>query len=261
MRYLPECFGCLRNRKARELPTAQLNQVGQRGLDSQMFVSPAHKGPFTRAPASPTATYPSLWSHNARNETRMICVPDSQLLVRQDMEENVPKVWATASRAHLSRGFRFNSQPLTTAFTEQESIGGRAWPNVSFDTPQFDYAFTLWGNSTLGLLCYWWHSSRQVAGRGDMDYPLCRNPPRARLQHPQRRAAAPGRDDLRRVPRPTAPAGLPGRRGPPSCPPRPARHLHPARLRRTHLQSRPPPRRQMVRRAISPRRQAPPPRR
>ena len=133
-----------------------------------MFVSSAHKGPFTKAPASPTATYPSLWSHNARNETRMICVPDSQLLARPGMECKATQLWTTASRAHLSRGFRFNSQPLATAFTEQESIGGRAWPNVSFDNPRFDYAFTLWGNSTLGLLCYWWHSSRQVAGRGDM---------------------------------------------------------------------------------------------
>ena len=154
--------------KARELPIAQLGQVGERGLDSQLFISSAHKGPFTKAPASPTATYPSLWSHNARNETRMICVPDSQLLVRPGMESEATQLWATISRAHLSRGFRFNSQPLATAFTEQESIGGRAWPNVSFDNPQFDYVFTLWGNSTLGLLCYWWHSSRQVAGRGDM---------------------------------------------------------------------------------------------
>ena len=154
--------------QARELPMAQLNRVGQRGLDSQLFISAAHKGPFTKAPAIPTATYPSLWSHNARNETRMICVPDSQLLVRPGMESEATQIWATASRAHLSRGFRFNSQPLATAFTEQESIGGRAWPNVSFDNPRFDYAFTLWGNSTLGLLSYWWHSSRQVAGRGDM---------------------------------------------------------------------------------------------
>ena len=29
-----------------------------------------------------------------------------------------------------------------------------------------DYAFTLWSNSTLGLLLYWWHSSRQHSGRG-----------------------------------------------------------------------------------------------
>ena len=24
----------------------------------------------------------------------------------------------------------------------------------------------VWANSTLGLICFWWHSNRQVAGRG-----------------------------------------------------------------------------------------------
>ncbi len=153
---------------ALDLNMALLGSVGKLGLVDRDITGPAPRGPFDKAPASPTATYPALWNHNAKNETRLVCLPDSELLVRQGMEENVPRVWATASRAHLSRGFRFNSQPLAAAFTEQESIGGRAWPNVSFDNPHYDYAFTLWGNSTLGLLCYWWHSSRQVAGRGDM---------------------------------------------------------------------------------------------
>ena len=31
-----------------------------------------------------------------------------------------------------------------------------------------DYALTVWGNSTLGLLSYWWNSSRQQSGRGVM---------------------------------------------------------------------------------------------
>ena len=82
------------------------------------------------------------------------------------MEAKAAAVWATASRAHVSRDFRFNSQPLAAAFTEQESIGGRAWPNVVFGDTQFDYAFAIWGNCTLGMLSYWWHANRQVAGRG-----------------------------------------------------------------------------------------------
>ena len=45
-------------------------------------------------------------------------------------------------------------------------MGGRAWPNVRFPDNRFDYAFTLWSNSTLGLLLYWWHSNRQHSGRG-----------------------------------------------------------------------------------------------
>ena len=82
------------------------------------------------------------------------------------MEEDAARLWATASRAHLNLDFRFNSQPLTAAFTERASIGGRAWPNVIFNDKRFDYAFTVWANSTLGMLCFWWRSNRQAAGRG-----------------------------------------------------------------------------------------------
>ena len=32
----------------------------------------------------------------------------------------------------------------------------------------FDYAFAVWGNSTLGLLSYWWHSSRQQDSKASM---------------------------------------------------------------------------------------------
>ena len=150
----------------RKLPIALLKQVGQRGLDSQLFISAAHKGPFTKATPSPTATYPALWGHDAIRETRMVCESDFQLRVKQGMETKAATVWETASRSHVNRDFRFNSQPLAAAFTEQKSIGGRAWPNVAFVDKRFDYAFTVWSNSTLGLLLFWWHSNRQQSGRG-----------------------------------------------------------------------------------------------
>ena len=109
-----------------------------------------------------------MWNHDARKETRIVCEPDSQLQARQGMEEKAAEVWATASRTHINRDFRFNSQPLAAAFTERVTIGGRAWPNVTFDDTRFDHAVAIWSNSTLGLLSYWWHSSRQQPGRGVM---------------------------------------------------------------------------------------------
>ena len=153
---------------AMELKVTRLNKMAELGLVDRDITGPLPRGPFDKVSPSSTATYPALWNHDAKKETRMVCEPDSQLRVRSGMEEKAAAAWGTASRAHISRGFRFNSQPLTIAFTEQASVGGRAWPNVTFSNPRFDYAFTVWGNSTLGMLCYWWHSNRQVAGRGDM---------------------------------------------------------------------------------------------
>ena len=84
------------------------------------------------------------------------------------MEAKAATVWATASRAHINRDFTFGSQALAIAFTERESVGGRVWPNAIFDDTRFDCALAVWGNSTLGLLSYWWHSSRQQSSKAGM---------------------------------------------------------------------------------------------
>ena len=153
---------------AHELATVKLGDVGELGLVDRDITGPRPRGPFDKAPPSATATYPALWSHDAKKESWMVCCPDSQLRVRGGLEDKAATVWTTASRTHVSRGFRFNSQPLAIAFTRQRTIGGRGWPNVVFNDQRFDYACTVWGNSTLGMFLYWWHANVQVAGRGDM---------------------------------------------------------------------------------------------
>ena len=156
--------------KASSIPLriAALDEVGRRGVGDADIAGRSKTAPFTKVSASPTATYPSLWNHDASKETQIVCEPDSQLLVRQGLEQKAANHWGTASRCHLNRDFRFNSQPLTVAFTQRPTLGGRAWPNVIFEHAYFDYAFAVWGNCTLGMFCYWWHSSRQQPGRGIM---------------------------------------------------------------------------------------------
>ena len=145
-----------------------LGQVGKLGLVHRDITGPAPRGPFDKVAPSPTATYPALWNHDAKQETQMICQPDSQLLVRQGMEGKAADVWDTASRSHLNLDYTFGSQALAVAFTDMESIGGRVWPNVIFSDERYDYAFSVWANSTLGLLSYWWHSSRQQSSKAGM---------------------------------------------------------------------------------------------
>ena len=154
-----------RQTKASALKMARLGDIGKLGFVHRDITGPAPRGPFDKVPPSRTATYPALWNHNARAETRLLCNPDSQLIVRRGMESRASEVWNTASRSHVVLDFRLTSQPLAAALTERESIGGTAWPNVRFCDPRFDYPFVLWSNSTLGLLMYWWHANRQQDGR------------------------------------------------------------------------------------------------
>ena len=81
------------------------------------------------------------------------------------METKAAEAWKNTSRTHINSEYTFGAQPLAVAFTEQPVLGGRVWPNVIFSDKRFDYAFALWGNCTLGLLCYWWHSSRQQSSK------------------------------------------------------------------------------------------------
>ena len=148
-----------------DLKMAPLGVVGRLGMYHLDIIGPAPRGPFNKVAASLTATYPALWNHDARKETRMVCEPDSQLQVRQGMEAKAAGVWATASRAHLNLDFTFGSQALVIAFTERESVGGRVWPSMTFGDTRFDPALATWGNSTLGLLSYWWHSNRQQSSK------------------------------------------------------------------------------------------------
>ena len=153
---------------AYKLQFALLEEIGKLGLVHRDITGPAPRGPFDISAPSATATYPALWNHNANAEAHLICQADSQLVVRQGMEAKAAKIWTTASRSHLNLDFTFGSQPLVAAFTNTESIGGRVWPNVIFEDNRFDYGFSVWSNSTLGLLSYWWHSSRQQSSKAGM---------------------------------------------------------------------------------------------
>ena len=153
-------------RPALNLKIAPLGDIGKMGAYHLDIIGQPRRGPFSKIAPSPTSTYPALWNHDSAKETRIICEPDSQLIVRQGMEDKADIIWATASRTHINLDFRFTSQPMSAAFTERESIGGTAWPNVIFTDSRFDYAFSSWCNSTLGLLSYWWNASRQQDGRG-----------------------------------------------------------------------------------------------
>ena len=147
------------------IPMTQIRDLGRSGLYNLTIVGKPPQGPFDKAAPSPTATYPALWNHSAKNERRLICQPDSQLLVREGMESKAAAVWLHAGRAHINQEFTFGSQPLAAAFTVRDTIGGRVWPNVNFSDDRFDVPFILWSNCTLGLVCYWWHSSRQQSSK------------------------------------------------------------------------------------------------
>ena len=168
----------MEDKDALHIPMATVGQICRVGITDINIIGNGSRTAFNRIKLTSIApTYPMLWSHDAQREKRMVVEPDSEGRVKRGRENRAAEIWNTRSHAHHNRDFRFNSQPLAVAFTETETIGGRAWPNVKFADHAHEITYTLWGNTTLGLLCYWWHSSRQQAGRGSMPVTAIRTMP------------------------------------------------------------------------------------
>ncbi len=163
--------------EAPSIPVSTVARICQVGLHHANIVGTGAQAAFTRSPHRIAATFPMLWGHDATREQHMIVDPDSQGRAIVGRENRARDIWDTRSHAHHNCDFRFNSQPLMAAFTERQTIGGTAWANTKFDSRAHEMAYTLWGNTTLGLLCYWWHSSRQQAGRGRMPITAIRTIP------------------------------------------------------------------------------------
>ena len=191
-------------------------------------------GPFTKAAGQSYSNLPFTLEPQRQTGNENVVRPG--LIV-----DRSPKVWKQ-SKAELGQwqvvltyklaDFRFNSQPLGVAFTDQPSIGGRAWPNVAFGE---DHGSTLHlhtvGQQHSRPIAYWWHSNRQVAGRGTTEHISRLSAPSPRLPNTDRRPAIDCRVHLRRVPRQGPHARVPRRRRPQPRPPGPPGHLRPARLR------------------------------
>jgi len=154
---------------APEIPIAPLCKNAKLGFLHRDINGSGGRGAFDiLAPCPPTATHPTLWGHDATRERSLIVEPDSHAIVRSGRELRAAEIWGTRSHAHHNSDLRFNSQPTSVAFTEIPTLGGRSWPNLCFTDPRHEIAFALWGNTTLGLLCYWWHASKEQPGRGIM---------------------------------------------------------------------------------------------
>ena len=112
--------------------------------------------------------YPCVWNANSEVQRSMIVLPDSCAIPLPNAETAVQKRVDQNSRTHYNMALRFNSNSIAALFTEKPSIGPTLITNVAFENPRYEIPWTLWCNSTLGLLCHWLHSGKQNSGRGKL---------------------------------------------------------------------------------------------
>jgi len=119
-------------------------------------------------------TYPVLWAHHNIRERTIVFEADREGIPRHvgsaaeqsAIDEKAAEVFLTASHCHSNLDFGFNGQSTAMQFTEVKTIGGRAWISIQLPSVDQEKVLVLWGNTTLALLMFWWHSSKQHPGRG-----------------------------------------------------------------------------------------------
>ena len=164
---------------ALKLLTTTVKEIGRIGpyhLQVSKTQRDGQRRPFNLRPlqGNEVPTYPVLSAHHADRERTMVFEADHdgipyQASSKQEqlrVVKEVANVFATASHCHSNLDFRFNSQSTAMQFTQRKTIGGRAWISIQLPTADREKALVLWSNTLLGILMFWWHSSRQQPGRG-----------------------------------------------------------------------------------------------
>ncbi len=153
-----------------------IGRIGPYHLQVSRGYPDGSRRPFVLRPlqGDEIPTYPILSAHEADRERTMTFEADHDGIPyrpslqpeRELADIEIARVYASASHCHSNLDFRFNSQSTAMQFTERKTIGGRAWISIQLPTVEQEKALTLWGNTLLGLLMFWWHSSKQHPGRG-----------------------------------------------------------------------------------------------
>ena len=110
--------------------------------------------------------YDALWKVNAPLQRAMIAEPDYTAIPRADDNAMVKRVLSCFSKTHYHLNLTFGANSVISSFTQKPSIGITSMINVLLNDSRYEIAWTLWCNSTLGLLCHWLHCSKQQMGRG-----------------------------------------------------------------------------------------------
>ena len=148
-----------------EIPISPVGEISTIGFDHRTIKDPSWGAFDIEMGCSDTDSYPGLWHLDSENQRAIVVQPDCHGIIRPNYYDKAQEILERNGRVHYNLDLRFNSNSLSVLFTEKAAIG-IGLPNVVFTNLLHDYIFSLWGNSTLGLLCHWMHCNKQHAGRG-----------------------------------------------------------------------------------------------
>ena len=124
------------------------------------------RSPFMMYPIDDTAVYPALQNNNHRTQTSIVVSPDAMAVPKNNAaRERIEEVAGAATHLHVNCACDYTSQSVLFPYTESPTIGSAAFPSFHASDLQAK-ALAVWGNSSLGILCFWAHAGKQQYGRG-----------------------------------------------------------------------------------------------
>ena len=156
-----------------ELPMCQIQDIAELNGDTSDIKSERdNRGAFQVREGAPTSgeLYPVLWKVNRITQRAMSTSVNANARIQPGKEQKASRILGRNSRTHyhMHLGFAANSQ--LASFTEEPSIGASTLGNVSLHESKHEAAWTLWTNSTFGMMCHWMHAGKQNPGRGKLTW-------------------------------------------------------------------------------------------
>ena len=123
------------------------------------------RAPFLIKPIQPVSSHLLLVNNNAATQKSIVFKPDKIGEKKSGIKpELVKRAVSAATRLCVNRKCRYNSQHVLFPFTEKKTMGSSAF--TCFEIPEkYERALAVWGNTSLGIMCFWAHAGKQQLGR------------------------------------------------------------------------------------------------
>ncbi len=166
---------------ALEFPICPLSEIGKVGASSPDIKQKGKRGAFEMHERESAAQegYDAIYEvKNITPQRSIQTVPDYKAQVKPFNVEKAHRILREHnSRTHYHMLLRFSSNSVLAHYTESPSLGVRSVTNLKLADRSYDAAWTLWTNSTFGLLYHWAIAGKQQAGRGQMSLTTLGNVP------------------------------------------------------------------------------------
>ena len=164
-----------------DIPICPLGEIGQVGASHRDIKDKDKRGAFEmhRRETNVQEGYDALWQLEYITPQRsMQVVPDQKAQIKpQNVEKAHGILRQHNSRTHYHMELGFNANSVLAHWTEVPTLGVSCVTNVKLEDVRYDAAWTLWTNSTFGMLCHWTTAGKQQPGRGRLTQTTLPNVP------------------------------------------------------------------------------------